>query len=472
MAESKIIELISSFSIKELKDLEQFLQYSKKSSNRDLLKVFLYLKNRGSDSDFDKKEIHRLCFGAKKQYDDKKVRYLLTDLTKKMEEFLSYQAFLKEHNWRKLFLQPELSQRNCSKAYQALYRELKERTKKEIIQDADFYHQQYIAEYNHLIYQEASAERGSERNIETVMHYLDKFYITQKLKICCEIYNVRNILSTDYTVFLLDEILNYLQNHSYEDSPVIQVYSQILLTLLHSEEEEHFESLSTLLLLHETKFTQKELREMYQYALNYCIKKINQGNTSYQRVLFDLYKRIVHNLVILTDRYLSQWDYKNIVTISMRLKEYDWGRQFINQFKSYIKPIERENAYNYNLANLYFNEGNYSQTLSLLQKVEFTDVYYQLDSRAILLKLYFEQEEQEALLYHATAFKNFIQRNKLISDYQRSIYSNLIKYTVRLMKSNGRMKQVEKIKAEIKENPQIADLGWLNKKLERELKRI
>ena len=108
--------------------------------------------------------------------------------------------------------------------------------------------------------------------------------------------------------------------------------------------------------------------------------------------------------------------------------------------------------------------GEFNKSLNLLQRVTFTDLYYQIDTRAMLLKIYYELDDVEALRYHLQAFKNFLTRNKLISAYQRTIYSNLVKYTWKLVLGQSRKSKLARLHQEIAENRSTADLQWLLKK--------
>ena len=148
------------------------------------------------------------------------------------------------------------------------------------------------------------------------------------------------------------------------------------------------------------------------------------------------------------------------------MKELVWAREFIEEYKSLLRKEERENAYTYNLAHWHFHNGEYSKTLALFQQVEFTDVYYQLDTRSILLKTYFEQDDDEAFFYHASAFRTYIRRNKLVSDYQRAAYRNFIKYAGQLLRANGNLTKISAIKKELEEKKQVADIGWLLQKID------
>ncbi|MBL0104222.1 MAG: hypothetical protein IPP51_11005 [Bacteroidetes bacterium] len=53
----------------------------------------------------------------------------------------------------------------------------------------------------------------------------------------------------------------------------------------------------------------------------------------------------------------------------------------------------------------------------------------------------------------------------MISDYQKKIYRNLIKYSVQLMRDIGNTSKVKEIYDEILEVKQIADFRWLEEKM-------
>lgn len=468
MEGSKLTGILKSFSPGEMKDFGLFLNSGLVPLNAPLLKLLDYLQKlfpSFEDDKLDKKVVYQVCFGNI-AFEDKKLRYLITDLTRHCEAFIAFNALQKEEALKQNILAKEYSERNCEKAYNGIVLSSRKMQESDTAKDAEFYYSRFETEHTHLVHTSTYSKRDEESNIEKVVGNLDRFYLAKKLQLCCEIQNVKNVLSKNYKVFLLDEILDYLGKKSYDDTPIIVVYYQILMTLLESENEKHFKKLQELLLKYEDVFSRSELRDMYQYVLNYCIKKINTGDTGYQKVLFETYKIIIANQVVLVKNRMSQWDYKNIVTISLRLQEFDWCLKFINTYQEFIAAPERENAHIYNLAFWHFYKKEYSKTLGLLQKVNFTDPYYQLDTRVIMLKIYFEQDDDETFFYHSSAFKIFLKRNKSVSEYQRTIYTNLIKYTTKLVRSAGNKRKLSELKKEIEGNRQIADIQWLLQKVE------
>jgi hypothetical protein len=183
-------------------------------------------------------------------------------------------------------------------------------------------------------------------------------------------------------------------------------------------------------------------------------------------VLFDIYKEILSNKKLLRHDYLSQWEFKNITTLGLRLGHSKWVEGFIRKYNYFLRPSERRNAVIYNTANWHFHNRDFSTTLRLFQKVEFTDVYYQLDTRSIQLKTYYELGEEEMIYSHAAAFKVFLTRNKLIAPFQRTNYINLVNMVLRLIRAGTDRSKLRKLDAMLAVTPQVADASWVRSKVE------
>jgi hypothetical protein len=462
--DSKLFELLKSLSAYEMKRLGNYIQSPYINSNAQVVSLHQLISKNHPDynsGSTDKKILFKNLFPQRK-YEDKKIRYLFTDYTRLLENFLIDESLDRDESLKEQILRKELASRNCSKAYRTKFQSgISHPT-----EDADYFLHQYQAAYTHLDLWLSRQKRKEEQNIEAVIENLDKFYFAKKLELSCAVQSFRNVLAINYKNNFGEELAGLIQSHEYGKVPVILIYRQILLTLTKENDEKHFDRLLEIIPVHEKKFSLQQLREIYQYAMNYCIKKINKGNTAYFKTLFELYKIILPKKILMQEKFLPQFDYKNIVTIALRMKELPWAKKFIEEYKLYLRKEERENAYTYNLAHWHFHNRDYSKTLSLFQRVEFTDIYYQLDTRSIVLKTYFEQDDAEAFFYHASAFRTYIRRNKLVSDYQRTSYRNFIKYTGQLLRANGNLKKISMIKKALEEKKQVADINWLLQKTE------
>ena len=442
------------------------------SNDQLLLLLFDYccgvIRDPKPDTLYTKESAWQSCFG-KQKYNDARFRYLNSDLVTRLEEFVLWRGNVKDKRRTEEVLLHEYGKRGSMKAWYSHFHQFNTYIKEEKVQDADYFSHAWEMEYTHLSLMSAGKANPEPAAITRAAGYLDRFYLIRKLQICCEIFNVQNVFAQEHQVFLLDEILIHMKNRSYEDVPVILIYYRILMTLRESEKVEHYQSLRQLLRKHENEVTMEELRDMYKYVLNYCIKKINLGNIDWQNELFDIYKTTLENRVLLTDGFLSHRDFKNIVTISLRLRELKWAEEFIPKYVPELQSAERENARMYNTANLLFHKNDFSGALRLLQQVDFSDIFYDLDARSIVLKTWFELDEEASYEYHATAFRTFLKRNKSVSEYQRTIYENLIRYTTRLLKAGTKQKQIQALRTEVMSTKNIADLRWLLVKIEERL---
>ena len=118
-------------------------------------------------------------------------------------------------------------------------------------------------------------------------------------------------------------------------------------------------------------------------------------------------------------------------------------------------------------SSLYFYQKKYKLSLKQLLSVEFTDIYYSLDSRVLLLKTYYEIDDLESALSLINAFKIFLKRDNTISEYQNLTYSNFLQLTNSLIRLKMGYKQdLKTIEDKLNKTEQIADLTWLRQKVE------
>ncbi len=404
----------------------------------------------------DKKSLYKKLFPGKR-YDDKQLRYLFSYLSGYLEKFLALRELENNPQQYLLLLRRSLAERHATKAHSFARFRFQQLDK---LESVPYYMYQYqSAELDHKY----SATRVRQADYLSILSHLDHFYFLRKLQLQCELINLRNVFNTETNMFLINDICQLIvQNHFFK-SPLIEVYYGILMMLTHPEKESesHFQRVVQLIHESNTKFPIDDLNNTYQYVKNFCIRMINKGNDGYRKVLFDIYKTILRNRRMMKKGEFSPWEYKNIVTLGLRLQEEKWIQEFIHKYLNYLPTEERANAFTYNSAMLCYYQKNFRQTLKLLQAVEFTDLYYQLDARSILLKVYFETDDTETLLHHISAFKIFIRRNKLVSDYQKEIYLNFIRYALKIFRAGNNLKKLSVVKNEILSQQNISDKNWL-----------
>lgn len=463
MSSLKIYDFLSRLDGREQRQFKKFC-FSPYFNETEEIKPLLHLLC-SQDVFPDNRAIHD-CLYPGEVFKDLRIRHLLSHLQKLGERFLAIRQFEKRPLLRQTLLLEALRGLNLEKHYRHQLRKAQTLRSKQS-QDPDLYLSFHLLEKEQNAWLEQAGARSLFSNLQATSDTLDAYYILSKLKYACTFLNNRNIVDFDLNNRLLSEILALLEKEDFSSVTAIPLYTQVYKMLLQPEEEQHFYQLKELLDQHDAAFSAGEARDLYALAQNYCIGRINRGRGEFLRELFELYRRVLERKIIFREGWLPPSDLKNIVVVGLRLEEYDWVEKFIEKYHKKITPDFRENAYTYNLAKLYFYRKEYSRVLRLLREVEYEDLFYNLDSKTMLLKIYFEWEEVEALDSLARSFLLYLQRNKTIAEKHKRTYIHLVRFVRKLSRLRpGDQVSWQNLGNKIESTPDIADRKWLLEKWE------
>lgn len=468
MYKSKLIELLKNFSTKDFSRFSEYLASPFFNKDEQLLLFYNHLKKFAPA--FDSKNLEKEKMLQKGisglQLTEKKMGYMMSDVVEHIEGFIKYNRFFEEELRGYNHLLATFNKWEADKFFEQTMREAKEYLKKFPYRNADFFFKEYLLETEINSYFDRQKKRAYDESLQKAADHLDLFYLATKLKYSCELINRQKLLQAEYTLPLLREINQYLHENEHEKYPSISIYHQILLTFSENDKQEHFKKLSELLDEHSFKFPPAEARDMYAYAQNYCIRKINAGETDYSQELFSLYKTCIQRELLLVDGFLSPWAFKNIVWVALRVGDVQWTDSFIKTYNKKINPKFRDNAYNYNYACLLFFQNKFGEALRLLNQVEFTDIFYGLSSRTMQIKIYYELNDWMPMQSAIEAFKVFLRRNKTLSENFKTTYNNFLKFTDKLSRIQKRERnKLHELQKKIEDTKVVADINWLLQKI-------
>ena len=471
MTESKLIFLIKNFTTKELTRFNEFVQspyFNKHEKVIQLLKIIADAAPNFSEKKLSKEVVYKRLF-PKETFDYMKLAHIQNYLMDLLEQFLSIDIYRQDSFSPKMDLVKAMGQRQLPDQQEKHLKKLKKDMQAARLRDIQHYQLQYQYHKEADLLYVKKQKRTSNDNLQRKGDFLDKYFIAEKLQISCEMITRQNILNIEYTKGLLDSLLAHLESNAkeYKNEPPIAVYLKIY-KLFTEENDDHFEELLELIDRNEQYFSIDELTSLYDYAQNYCIKRINSGKAEFLNKIFLIYQILIEKKIILQNEFIPASMFKNITTVGLRLKEYDWTEQFVKAHYEYLDEKIREDVYNYNLAAIYYSKNEYGKALEMLRFIEFTDVYYALGARAILLKIYFEQEEPDLFHSCVDSFKIFLKRNKLVSKYQYTVHFNLLKYSKRAFNyrstlgyKKSSVENLNKLKTELQELKDITNKDWL-----------
>lgn len=305
----------------------------------------------------------------------------------------------------------------------------------------------------------------------------DAAFISEKLHDACELLQRSKLIAAPPPDDpLLTKLIEFLQENSrrYDKYPAVGIYLKVF-KLLKSGEASEYDDALAVVQEKQNKLAFSDQQIVYNYLQNFCIEQINRGNGDFLEELFRLYMVQLEKRLFFEGNYLPQWHYKNIVTTGLRLGQTAWVRNFIEEYKTLLNPEVADNAYRYNLATWYYHQGQPQEVMGLLFQVEYTDLRYNLDAKALLLRTYYDLEEEEALWSLTDAFRQYLKRNRNLSDFQKKGYYNLLKFTrraFRLKVNQGLTRQdrwnrsYEKLNKELTSADTVFNRSWLEGKLE------
>ena len=479
MHRSRLFQLLQPLSSAEL---EKFLEYvhspyfNKNQKVRELANLIGEHFPDLTHSDFERNRLFEILFPGEEMKMQKLYDHF-SYLVGHLEQFWMLQQLEQDDFQQELFLLSAYREQGLSSFFDRQRKKMQNRLEQRPERNEQYFSRQFQIAREGAAFYLLKKEEGRHTDQHLQADFMDYQYLAGKFKTACEMVNRQNVMGGEYDLSGLESAMEYYRGNldRFGEVPAIALYYQVLLMLLEDEEESHYERLIVQLGQFVEKFSETEARDLYQYAQNYCIRKLNRGNTDYLGKLFELYKLLLENGLMYEEGQISQWDYKNIVSVALRLEEKEWTLEFIENNRSHLEPRIRENAYAYNLANYLFSLGKYGEALKNLQQVELTDVFYHLGTKSTLLKIYYEMDEMEVLFSHLSAFKVYLQRNRQISPYQYTIHNNLLRltkqlYRLRLKHESSRQgvnpKHIKEFREKVEGIKQVANIHWLLSKVE------
>ncbi len=473
MKERKLIKVLKGFTKQELKLLDKFLLSPLYNSDEGILVLFRYIQKFAptfSHPRFTEEKAYTLLY-PKQSLDEKVLNKQFHKLLKLVEQFIVY---LKSRAMNEIYDETIIAHfynnRSLEGLYEKEYKQLNNRLSKAIHHDQHYFYNQLLKESEQTIYLSKKDKRVGDTNLQAEMNALDAFYLLKKLQLLCLMINRSKIVKFDYHYDLLIELKEYIPRSIHANNPVIMLWYQSL-CLLSSPNKEQYYLLKEGIKQHGDLLTKNEARALYGFLENASRVFKEDNIQTYFEEVFELYEnQLAKSLLLYNGHFLSQ-SFKNIITVALRLKKFDWTRDFLTQNKDKILLEVREDVYHYNLAQLYFHQGVFDKVIDLLLKVEYKDIYYLLGAKQVLAKTYYELEEYELLESLLNSFRVFVFRQKeKIAERHILTNQNFINFlsTIYLLKMEVDL-DVDKLKSIIKkvsETKELSERNWLNEKLQ------
>lgn len=462
MQNSFLYQVFRAVDRSEYQVLRKFLESPYHNRRQDVQRLFDYLIHH---SESPAKEEAWSAVYPGRPYDADAMNLVMTYLLGLIEDFLALEEWGADPLQRDLHLIRALRKREISAHFGRQAGLLNRKHRAQTHRHAGFYLMEYQIQ-TEIFAHEVLSKRNWQENLPELTNALCNFFVLENLRWSGMVHSLRQRTGMETSdPPLAGSVQNWAAQKSPESEPSIALLYLSLRMLLDADNPEHFIQLKTLLPLASRLFPPAECRDLFMVAINFCIRRQNQGDRAFAREALDLYRTALDSGVLLENGILPKYTFNNIHALAQLVGETDWARQFLEMYREHLAPDDRENIYRYNLAIFHFRRSEYELALELLREVAFTEVFINLDVRRMLLRSYYELGEWLALGSLLESFRAFLRRQKELGNHRES-YLNLIRFTQKLAQS-GRMNKANasRLTQKIKATQRVAEREWLLEKL-------
>lgn len=468
MLKSSLIEIMKSFSPKEIKEFGEYIRSPFFNKNEELIELYEVIKaglKSSKPGKLEKEYVYKKLFNGGK-YNDGKMRLLMLNLARLAEGYLVQLNISDELNGTKLLVN-ELNKRNLRKNFEKSIKRFEELTGQMEFKDILYFYNRYvIAGEKDIFYsRERRMLNVKDAPDDSLLHqseYVALFFLLVYFDRCTYLLNRYYPVKIDIKNF--EGMVKYLSEKYAEDSAMLMLKYESLKLMLSDSDEDYF-NLKKFALENIKSISKHELYNSVIRMQNFCHDRYHNGNDKFLKEALDLEKVLMAEdaVVPLDTGYLSPVRLKNTIVAALKLKENEWAKEYLEKYKHLVSPEHRDSAYNYCSARLEFEKGNFSGALEKLSFVQNEDLYYKIEIKVFLLKIYYELDMEGQAMDLCNTFRQFLSNNKLLRDIHIQTNSNFIKLVTRLFraKNSGNAIEAKLLVNEIGSTQQLVGKDWL-----------
>lgn len=306
-------------------------------------------------------------------------------------------------------------------------------------------------------------KRVKTSKIREMEEAIQAFYHINRLRLFCEKLNRSGIIDNDQE---LDQIRDQIKpDESSKESVLYYHISKMLV----EKDVASYEYVRYFLREHHDFFSKKYSKEIYEYLLNFCIRKVNQGEKYYAKTYLDIIDFLEKEDMLLDMGKLGAPRFKNCVVASIIAGDLLWINQFTERYKNknFLEEsdqIKRKPFLDFNQALLELYAGNLEESRDLLTAFKHSnmylkDIYYKIACDKLLLRIYFQNDEFHLIESQVDGIRKYIKINKKLTDSRKAPHLLFLSCLSKLRS----MKTLD-IEA-LKNKLLILDYNWLNNRV-------
>lgn len=262
-----------------------------------------------------------------------------------------------------------------------------------------------------------------EVHASTAYHHAWQFFQLRTLKHLVKLANAGAMVGQDVDTQQAEAILALIPAEPVA-LPTVQLYRDMLDVFRNPHARQHFDRLHGRLQALAPALAPEDALDIYTGAINHCIRRINLGETAFLPTLLALYQEMDRNDLLLVRGRLPAAQFKNMVALALRCQDQEWAGSLIQRYSDHLDQDPHGTARAFTLGMLHFSQGDYDAAERAFHQVldQFEDIFYGLDARSFLLRIYYETGNAVGMESLAESFKMYVKRNKRIAKAHKDSY--------------------------------------------------
>ncbi len=478
-----LIRLLSSFSPKEINQFDKFIRSPFFNNQSTLIRLYSELKKyypSFEHSDFTKEKLFE-AVNPGLDFDDTKFRKYYSNLCKLAEEYLNFiendsNPERKRHN-----LLEQFDKRNLNEFYDRMISESEFNGSKKNLISNEFFLNNHLLEESKLIH----FVRNNLLHLIPPELKSSHNYVILHLLMITAVY--RNILLVNKKSFKNSEIFVYLdefqkyfdfenfyekfESQDEELKTFVELCRYDILLSQDSFNKANLEKMKTLVLKLSDSLNDNLFYTFVSHLNIYYLINIEKGDTEYDYELFENYKFMIDKGIYESDnvKFINYSEYRTILAIALKIKKFDWARDFIKEYGNGFQSAHREDYMNYSYAFLNYEMKNYEESLKYSSLISLDQMLLKLDVNILNAMIYYELNYYDSALSTADSFKRFLKENDVLSLEVKNSHLNFInsyKAIVKFRESNSGIFELRKLKEEIENFSIVRRKKWLLEKID------
>jgi len=478
MIKTGAIQIVKSFSNKELKSFEDFINSPFHNKNKRVVQLFGLLEKfhpEYEDPSLTKEKLFEKIYG-KSKYKDSYMRNLFSDLNLLAEKFLQYTHINENYSYEKLLIE-ELCRRHINDIAGKKLRLFEKEINKDKVRDQGYYQNKLFLYDAKSILNIDKSLTDSFRNDQ--FNSLIKSFIISIMETSFYLFLEEQRVNIKHSFDMLRTILDYVKNNmnEFRDSALLLIFYHLSMSMLEDDGEKYFIAARRLLKKNFNLLSKADKKNIYSILQTYCINKIDNGDFSYNRTLLDiLMEMLKHKVTSHSNKDVINLNlYRNILMLCHSLNETQILQTLITKYLNLIDLENRKSISDYSNAYLNFQQKDFSSSLEYCNRIDFSkllistndNLYFKNDIKRLSLMCLYELSYFESALSQIDAFRHFLRSSKIIKEKSRKRTFEFLNNVNELVRSrvNNDSYRLHKLKEKLLKRKDPMGNPWLLDKI-------